>query len=67
MNIVADVIEVDVNDISLDIKYGEFESWDSLMMMRLIMEIEEEYGCTIPIEDVAKIKTLNDLYMYTQE
>lgn len=67
INFVANILEVDVSEISLYTEYGEFDAWDSLKMMRLIMEIEEEYGCIIPIENTARIKTLNDLYKYTIE
>ena len=64
---VSNVLNVDKDEISMDTQYGEFEGWDSLMMMRIILEVEEEYGCTIPIEAVANIKTLNDIYKYTLE
>ena len=46
--------------------FKEFKKWDSLMHMRLVMEIEEEYDVEIPIEEVPTIKTLNDFYKYTQ-
>lgn len=62
---IAEILGVEPNEISLETKYGELAEWDSLMMMRLIMEIEEEYNCVIPIEDAAKIKSINDLYCYT--
>lgn len=62
----SDILEVDPEEISLETAYGAFESWDSLRMMRLIMEIEAEYDVVIPIEHAAKIKTLNDLYQYSQ-
>lgn len=67
LELIAEIMEVDRRDISLETKYGEFESWDSLMMMRLMMEVEEEYGCIIPIEDASKIKTIRDLYQYIAE
>lgn len=67
IDFIANAMEVNPNEIDLETKYDEFEVWDSLMMMRLIMEIEEEYGCVISIENVAQIKTLNDLYKYTTE
>lgn len=66
LTVVAEIFEVDPKDISMKTKYGEYEIWDSLMMMKLIMEIEAEYGCQIPIEKAAVIKTLEDLYQYTQ-
>lgn len=64
---IADIFEVNGEDINLDIVYGEYQAWDSLMMMRLIMETEEEYGVSIPIETAGKINTLNDLYKIVED
>ena len=58
----ADVMEVDVSEISMETKYKEFGRWDSLMMMNLIMELEEEYDISIPLDVVGKVTTLKDLY-----
>ena len=61
LEFVADVMEVDAEDISLDTKYKEYEKWDSLMMLTLVMEIEAEYGVSIPMEKLGEVKTLADL------
>lgn len=58
----ADVMEVDVSEISMETKYKEFGRWDSLMMMNLVMELEEEYDISIPLDVVGKVTTLKDLY-----
>lgn len=62
---VAGVMQVDPSEISGETRFKEFKKWDSLMHMRLVMEIEEEYDVEIPIEEVPNIKTLNDFYQYT--
>ena len=61
---VADVLNVDPNNLSMDTKY-KTEGWDSLKMMTLIMEIEAEYNVNIPIEKVSTIVILRDLYNLT--
>ena len=63
---VASVMQVDPSELSGDTRFKEFKKWDSLMHMRLVMEIEEEYDVEIPIEEVPTIKTLNDFYKYIQ-
>ena len=63
---VAGGMQVDPAEISGETRFKEYKKWDSLMHMRLVMEIEEEYDVEIPIEDVPNIKTLNDFYRYTQ-
>lgn len=66
LNFVAGVMQVAPAEISGETRFKEFKKWDSLMHMRLVMEIEEEYDVEIPIDEVPNIKTLNDFYQYTQ-
>ena len=67
LEFVADVMEKDPSLISMDIEYKKFEGWDSLMMLTLVMEIEAEYGVSIPIEKLGDIKVLADVYEYVKE
>ena len=62
---VADVMEVDAADLSMGTAYKEGK-WDSLMMLTLVMEIEAEYGVSIPMESLGNVKTLADLYAFVQ-
>lgn len=66
LTFVAGVMQVDPAEISGETRFKEYKKWDSLMHMRLVMEIEEEYDVEIPIDEVPNIKTLNDFYRYTQ-
>ena len=61
---VADII--DVTKINLDTTYGAIDNWDSLMHMRLVLEIESEYQIEIPINEIPKINSLRDFYKYIQ-
>lgn len=63
---VADVFSVDVGEISLETEYEAIPEWDSLMFVRLIVEIEEKYNVEIPIDKIDAIKTLADIYAYIQ-
>ena len=66
LEFVAGVMQVDPSELSGETRFKEFKKWDSLMHMRLVMEIEEEYDVEIPIDEVPNIKTLNDFYQYAQ-
>ena len=66
LEFVAEVMGSDAAEISMETAYGEFEKWDSMMMLTLVMEIEQEYGVSIPIEKMNKIHTLRDLYEFTR-
>lgn len=62
LEFVANVFDDDVKNMNLDLKYGEYAKWDSLSHLKLIMEVEEEYGIDIPFDQIAEIRTLRDLY-----
>lgn len=61
LEFVADIMEVDVSELSMDTPYNEGK-WDSLMMLTLVMELEAEYGVSIPMEALGSVKTMADLY-----
>ena len=61
------VMEVEPGSLTEETAYGQNEKWDSLMHMRLVMEIEEEYDVEIPIDEVPNIKTLKDFYQYIEK
>ncbi len=65
LKFVADIMEVDISEVSMDMVYKE-KRWDSFMMLTLIMEIEAEYGVTIPMERVGNIRTLADMYTFVK-
>lgn len=59
---VAETMEVEASEISMETAYKEYEPWDSMMMMNLIMDLEEAFDVSIPIEKVSNVKTLRDLF-----
>lgn len=66
LEFVAEVLDADVRDISLDSSYTNGD-WDSLMHLRLMVEICDEYDVDIPSEKLGSIKTLRDFYGYIFE
>lgn len=63
LDFIAEVMEIDT--VSMDLPYKEGK-WDSLMMLTLVMEIEAEYGVTIPMEKLGDVKTLADMYAFVK-
>lgn len=59
LDFVAEIMEVD--SVNMDMPYKEGK-WDSLMMLTLVMELEAEYGKSIPVESLGNVKTLADMY-----
>ena len=64
INFIAGVMDVDPTELTEDTGYGTIDKQDSLMHMRMVMEIEEEYDVEIPIEEIPNIKTIKDFYHY---
>lgn len=61
LEFVAEIMEED--QVTMDTPYKEGK-WDSLMMLTLVMELEAEYGVSIPVESLGDVKTLADLYEF---
>ena len=66
LEFVAEVMEKDPKNINMDIVYKEFEDWDSIMMLTLVMELEAKYGVSIPMESLGNVRTLADLYEFVK-
>lgn len=64
LKFLAEIMEVNVENLSLQTEYQSIPQWDSLMHLRIVAEIEEKYGVEIPIDEVPDIKTLGDFYKY---
>ncbi|MBM80023.1 MAG: hypothetical protein CMJ78_05450 [Planctomycetaceae bacterium] len=56
--------QLSLGDLSFDDDLGL--ATDSLDVVELAMEFEEEFGITIPDEDYEKLKSINDLARYIE-
>lgn len=64
LELIANVMEVPVNSISLETTRESLEVWDSLMQLRITGELEDVYKISIPLEEVSKLDKLEDFYKY---
>ncbi|MBO5642715.1 MAG: acyl carrier protein [Kiritimatiellae bacterium] len=62
LEFVSSVFGVQVSDISLDTSYMSLPQWDSVMHLRLVLEIESKYGVKYSIEEVPRLMTLRDFF-----
>ncbi len=58
--IIADVMSVDVDEISMDTTFKDDLGADSLDVFQIVMAVEEEFGIEIPTEMADKIVTVGD-------
>ncbi len=63
LSFVAEIMEEDAVSMDTPYKVGK---WDSLMMLTLVMELEAEYGVSIPMEKLGNVNTLADLYEFVK-
>ena len=63
----ADKFDVDASTLTVDTKIKEDLQADSLDIVELMMDLEEECVVTIPDEEAAKMVTIGDLMKYIEE
>ena len=66
LTFVAGVLDVPAESISLETAYESIPEWDSVMQLRLTLEIGSEYGVEIPVDEIANIKTLGQFFAYVK-
>ena len=67
LTFVAQILETDRASLSLATAQGACPAWDSVMHLRLVMEIGDRYGVDIPFEKVPEITTLGAFYAFVSK
>lgn len=62
----ADKFDVDAGTLSMDTRIKEDLKADSLDIVELMMDLEEECGITIEDEEAMKMSTIGDLMRYIE-
>lgn len=64
LSFMAEILEVDKASLTLETSQEDVETWDSLMQLRLLGEMETKYSVMIPMDQIANIKKLEDFYRF---
>ena len=67
LNIIANVLDVDINEIELDTAIGDLPEWDSIHHLQIIAELEKEFGIKYPPEELAELEDISDLISLTED
>ena len=67
LSFVADLMELPAEKLTPETSYNSIPQWDSVMPLRMVMEIEARYGVEIPIDHVAEMDTLAKFYKYIEK
>ena len=65
--IIADQLELDVEEISYDSHILDDLGADSLDVVDLVMSIEDEFGIEVPDEALENIRTVEDMVKYIED
>tara|TARA_B110000046_G_scaffold172321_1_gene193976 strand:- start:149 stop:379 length:231 start_codon:yes stop_codon:yes gene_type:complete len=59
--ILSDVFEVKENEITELLTKDDFDSWDSLRQMDLVVSLEEEFDFQLEIEDIVRLDSVKEI------
>ena len=65
--IIVDLLGVDADAVTMEAKFREDLEADSLDLVELIMEFEEQTGLTISDEDAQKLRTVGEVLDYVKQ
>lgn len=65
-DIVVELLEVEPDEVTREASFRDTLEADSLDLVELLMAFEDEFGATIPDEDVKNINTVGDAVDYIQ-
>ncbi len=65
--IIVDLLEVEPEKITMEARFREDLEADSLDLVELIMEFEEQFGAKIPDDDAQQIKTVGGAVAYVEK
>ena len=66
-NLLGEEFEVEQSEFMPDANLKETLGLDSINLVDLIALVQMTYKVTIPVEDLKKIQTFNDLYDYIEQ
>ncbi len=64
--ILADQLEIEESEITIDSNLVEELNADSLDIVELIMDLEQEFDISIPDEDLPKVVAVKDIVGYIE-
>ena len=65
--LLADKFDADASTMTMDTKIKEDLNADSLDVVELMMDLEENFGITISDEDATQMSTIGDIVKYIEE
>ncbi len=64
---IADILEVELEEVSEEKRLEEYEAWDSVAVLSVITFMNENYNRFPHASEIKKYKTVGDLLNYMSE
>lgn len=61
MQIIAEVCDVAVENVTLNSAIGDFPSWDSMGQLAILQKVEEAFDIQFEPEEMMEIEDVNDI------
>lgn len=65
--VMSSVFDVDVDTLNEESSQDTVEQWDSMKHLDLVVALEEEFGITIPIEEVGNLVNFKYIKLIVEE
>ncbi|MNP59390.1 acyl carrier protein [compost metagenome] len=59
--IVSEIMEVPIEGVNINSQKYDFENWDSLNQLNLVMEIESKFNISLNLDEMAEINSIQDI------
>ena len=64
--IMAEIFQVSENKIPPDLEQEDLENWDSLQHLNLMLALEQEFGVTLDVDDLATLTSVPAILKYLE-
>lgn len=61
MALVADILDIDAAELHEDQSLSDYEQWDSVNSLRLLVSIEKDLGVRLLVTQLESLRTIRDL------
>lgn len=65
--LLAEALEINESEISMDATLDSFPTFDSLAMVIILAKIDEDFGKQLKAEDIRDAQTVNDLFKLVEK
>ncbi|MFK4469730.1 acyl carrier protein [Bacillus sp. RC252] len=65
--LLADILEVEEEEISFNKELSDYEGWDSVNSLRILTHVEDEFNIRLSMDQYSKVQTIEQLQTLIEE